>query len=998
MELVLKKISQFILCLCTVAALLTAIPAFANSEIAKKIMPAVLLLLLGDDSDQTDGILTGILIDGESSGVKYRTSSGILGTTNLQGEYQYKEGDTIRFFIGNETKLIGDVDAARIISVLEFENSEQVAVLLQSLDSDRNPNNGIQISELDAQVFSASSITIAEVDADDPEFKDKFEQTMGYSIEQDNTAAIDHAVEEVKLKYLESFNENFIDALNGVVAAPDWLIAKHDVDSFQLNKDVFLNPNYALKTREANLRHYIFTNVIASSMEKEFDILQQEQWNDDFAKAKFQKNAEIFVDLVGLANLLISGNETTEKLLKALKNPDSEVALAEATLISLEFWTPIGSQAIIDGAAEVLPDNSNSRVLKQMFTACSMTIILGDPVDCIAQSGATLAELVHDQLYLTDKIEREKSLNSLRVAYRYLSYYYNFYDANRSDGFENNSIIPLFNHLAQQVDNQVSFITFDQNDVSNFESVLDIIAQSTLGDPEVFGINVVGIAYDMEETKSHIEAYQKIIDQNFLTPILQALEQSDFLATIENDYILPHVTLEAVSDTEYKVCFALENVSSSVLREINVSSITYWLDQTGYKLHDQTIDSLPINARSDEYCTDTIVVPLSDSIFIDDILVHDYNIDFKVQRIQIEQITQEGQANFEVSRDAVVNSAAYPLIKVIAPVYVTEGETFDIDASDTIILDDPDGLNSVFEWEYLPSDNVPTVVYQQFNSSVLKSLNVTAPTLIDGQDFEPIRFKLTVTSLDLKSSEYIIKVFVKASDIVVTPPTIASALNDTGITFGGDYSSGNNSTCTNNMIIGSGPNTGGTLAQDCDHGRDATHNDDSDGHAGFSFTKLDPNGSALANQAADYAATPWFCVQDNVTGLTWEVKTDDGTEQDKDNTYQWGGLTAQGRDHVDRQGDYHDDWNVLVNYANNNALCGYTDWRVPTREELLSIVDYGTYNPAIDTDYFPNTVSSWYWTSSPYASDSNNAWLVYFGNGNGSDVYRNYNGQLRLVR
>ncbi len=30
-------------------------------------------------------------------------------------------------------------------------------------------------------------------------------------------------------------------------------------------------------------------------------------------------------------------------------------------------------------------------------------------------------------------------------------------------------------------------------------------------------------------------------------------------------------------------------------------------------------------------------------------------------------------------------------------------------------------------------------------------------------------------------------------------------------------------------------------------------------------------------------------------------------------------------------------------------------WRLPTRRELFSIVDYGAYDPPIDLNYFPNT-------------------------------------------
>ena len=49
-----------------------------------------------------------------------------------------------------------------------------------------------------------------------------------------------------------------------------------------------------------------------------------------------------------------------------------------------------------------------------------------------------------------------------------------------------------------------------------------------------------------------------------------------------------------------------------------------------------------------------------------------------------------------------------------------------------------------------------------------------------------------------------------------------------------------------------------------------------------SYTKLDGSGGVLPDSAA-----AWSMVKDNVTGLIWENKTDDGTIHDKDNTYSW---------------------------------------------------------------------------------------------------------------
>jgi hypothetical protein len=103
-------------------------------------------------------------------------------------------------------------------------------------------------------------------------------------------------------------------------------------------------------------------------------------------------------------------------------------------------------------------------------------------------------------------------------------------------------------------------------------------------------------------------------------------------------------------------------------------------------------------------------------------------------------------------------------------------------------------------------------------------------------------------------------------------------------------------------------------------------------------------------------------------------------------------------------------WNDAMKLS--NSFAGYNDWRLPTKEELIilvfcsdgeydadgSCINYETVtNPTINSVYFPNT-QSFYWSSSPDANGSSNAWDVYFGSGNSLRSDKGLNVFVRLVR
>ena len=88
-----------------------------------------------------------------------------------------------------------------------------------------------------------------------------------------------------------------------------------------------------------------------------------------------------------------------------------------------------------------------------------------------------------------------------------------------------------------------------------------------------------------------------------------------------------------------------------------------------------------------------------------------------------------------------------------------------------------------------------------------------------------------------------------------------------------------------------------------------------------------------------------------------------------------------------------------VNVGDAGESLGQTDWNIPNINELASILELSCSNPAINEAVFPATSSSYYWSSSTIANDSNSAWVVHFGSGVES-IYNNKSNNhfVRLVR
>ena len=132
-----------------------------------------------------------------------------------------------------------------------------------------------------------------------------------------------------------------------------------------------------------------------------------------------------------------------------------------------------------------------------------------------------------------------------------------------------------------------------------------------------------------------------------------------------------------------------------------------------------------------------------------------------------------------------------------------------------------------------------------------------------------------------------------------------------------------------------------------------------------------------------------------VTTVVWAkpdsayIDNGDGTVTDIETNLMWQQATAPGI--------YN--WNQAISYCESLSLAGYTDWRLPTLDELKTLVDKSWgYKPTINRTFFPDTVSSFYWSSTTLAYDTSPAWGVNFNDGDDNYGYKSYSYYVRAVR
>lgn len=147
---------------------------------------------------------------------------------------------------------------------------------------------------------------------------------------------------------------------------------------------------------------------------------------------------------------------------------------------------------------------------------------------------------------------------------------------------------------------------------------------------------------------------------------------------------------------------------------------------------------------------------------------------------------------------------------------------------------------------------------------------------------------------------------------------------------------------------------------------------------------------------------------DHATGLMWEIKTKENI--DFEYVYSEEYIEENIQKSVENGWDVRlkDDVKDIVNYArklNLKKYIGYDDWRIPSKDELLSLVARSKSNTVgvNNLSYFTKeplakNTSHTYWTSSSYVERSDSSWNIIFNYGVESNGSNGNSGLIRCVR
>ena len=249
--------------------------------------------------------LSGKFVDSGVAGLKY-SSASTSGTTGAAGEFEFIQGEEVSFYIGDS--LIGKAQGNSLITPLElFATTElsntavlNLARLLQTLDADGDPDNGIEISTDTANVISSAApngLDFSQQDFAADQTLQSILATLAINQLVSPTQAYEHLSQSLSSNFAEAQRALPIPAFNAHVTGVNYysnvytpVDENEDNGIFDTLGEGFTSPRYALPYGMQPFYDFSQADKTASGI----GIKQSYVWVDDALSEQPQLRIKLF--------------------------------------------------------------------------------------------------------------------------------------------------------------------------------------------------------------------------------------------------------------------------------------------------------------------------------------------------------------------------------------------------------------------------------------------------------------------------------------------------------------------------------------------------------------------------------------------------------------------------------------------------------------------------------------------------------------------------------
>lgn len=976
-------------------------------------------------SDGPAAVRTGVFVDGLVQGVTYKSSSGLNGVTGSRGEYQYREGDRISFYVGSV--LLGEFTAEEVVSVLDAANPAEVALFLQALDADGNAANGILIPAALANRFNGSGLKIEEVVPGEPGFEAAFLAFSGKPFSGNAQIALEHASHAAMQQLL-----------GGSVL---WQYYGGDIS-------LDLTGYYNTAALDSQARHRLNLYAYRYFVYPQLQIKQQMLIaGSSFVMKLNQRNQETAKEIgfvAGAAFAVGAGVLEDQAVAPVLNKTVFATAAAVKDAVASEVYGHALDQVNNTAAGGTLTQAGGAFLHRfaSGVWGCkgAMTMKVSEVGGCVIELSTQAYNTFSNGFTVFKLSSNTEKLHTLMVADAYLDSYY------RRAG-----------DLAAV--NQ-------EFGLPRTTSYRDLLA--------ALPVKLGAKNADLPSATQLIELHQlEVMDSvNTLVQNLgldSAMPKGKALAP-ENFQASFVPGSARVQDGKLALCFDLRNhlVATDLNLRVTVSDSTYsqangQVFQASYPLsrrasarHCATLDR-PLDLASGDVLalglsvvdtgsgqsrTDALIVSLlelqQDLAQLKGLTVPDFATEVLASAPDMpEDGLVYGVNFFRIGLDATSKArlgselpgATYAWREIVFAGAASLGFYAGYDHQQEAIVKFPKlapGASRSYFLE-LKISNPVSGLFKTFITRVdlshveTKVTSITpvsaplhTPTVftVRGQGF-PLEMTAQIQGADCTANK---KVRLSSTEYQLTcqharaesrPLTVVA--NPGGAMLTG----GTQAILFNSIPAGTLPHTGVSANKCYEAGSDTVVACDSESALALNSQQdghrrgVGAMSYSLVQASAGGSYTKSECVKDDVTGLVWEAKRD-GTLRSSLTTYnnfddstaaqKWDASSASHVRPTEAEIGSISNSKGYVAWVNSQSLCGFSDWRLPSVLELQTLVNFDRLRPAINTEWFSQTASSFYWASNTVSEQAEKGWYVDFWSGDAKPYARSNKAFVRLVR